>query len=350
MLNVVLKKNNSKNIDRLIQRAFIYLIILLLVFPNFKSAIGQDPSFSQFYANPLYLNPALSGTGECSRLMLNYRNQWPSIPGNYITYQASADHYIEALSGGVGIIVSSDDAGGGVINTLRVSGMYAYHLQLGTYTQLNAGLAATFHQQRLKWEELVFADMIDPVTGSVNPALSGEQAPENNSVMVPDFSAGLLLGYKEKFFIGFAADHLSQPKLKYYSNSDGNPLYLKMTAHAGAFFNLTPEYARNERNQVILSPNIMYQLQQDAQQVNAGLYIERFPIVAGIWYRHNINYADGAIFLVGLKHKKFRFGYSYDLTTSRLKPATGGAHEASVTILLNCDKRNRPGAIKCPEF
>jgi len=340
----------SKVKNRFIAGGLFHLLLLYFVAFPFSHSSAQDPSFSQFYSNPLYLNPALAGTGECSRLMLNYRNQWPSIPGNYITYNASADHYVDVLSGGVGLLVSSDDAGGGVINTLRISGMYAYHLQLGSYTQLNAGLEATFHQQRLKWEDLVYADMIDPVTGSVNPALSVEQPPENNSVIVPDFSAGLLFGYKEKFYLGFAADHLSQPKLKYYSNSDGNPIYLKMTAHAGAFFNLTPEYARNETNQIILSPNIMYQLQQDAQQVNAGVYLERFPLVAGVWYRHNINYADGAILLVGLKHKRFRFGYSYDLTLSRLKPATGGAHEASVTILLNCNKRNKPGAIKCPEF
>ena len=37
-------------------------------------AMAQDPHFSQFYANPLYLNPALTGSSIGPRYLLNYRN------------------------------------------------------------------------------------------------------------------------------------------------------------------------------------------------------------------------------------------------------------------------------------
>ena len=37
---------------------------------------AQDPEFTQFYANPLYLNPALTGVERCPRVILNYRNQY----------------------------------------------------------------------------------------------------------------------------------------------------------------------------------------------------------------------------------------------------------------------------------
>ena len=36
--------------------------------------LAQDPEFTQFYANPLYLNPAFAGTARCPRLVMNYRN------------------------------------------------------------------------------------------------------------------------------------------------------------------------------------------------------------------------------------------------------------------------------------
>ncbi|MEZ5197200.1 MAG: type IX secretion system membrane protein PorP/SprF [Bacteroidales bacterium] len=42
-------------------------------------------------------------------LAINYRNQWPSLAGNFTTYNASVDHYIRAISGGVGLIVLSDN-------------------------------------------------------------------------------------------------------------------------------------------------------------------------------------------------------------------------------------------------
>ena len=81
------------------------------------------------------------------------------------------------------------------------------------------------------------------------------------------------------------------------------------------------------------------------------MVIEKSPIIAGIWYRHTFENPDGVIFLLGIKQKRFKFGYSYDLTLSKLKGTTGGAHEVSLAILVGCNKkRNKPGAIKCPEF
>ena len=74
---------------------------------------GQDPHFSQYYANPLYLNPAMAGTQVCPRLIFNYRNQWPSISGTYVTYNASYDQHIDAISGGLGVLVNVDRAGEG---------------------------------------------------------------------------------------------------------------------------------------------------------------------------------------------------------------------------------------------
>ena len=61
----------------------------LLVFTTEVKA--QDPAFSQFYANPIYLNPAFAGAspGGCPRTTLNYRDQWPGIGRTYVTYSVS---------------------------------------------------------------------------------------------------------------------------------------------------------------------------------------------------------------------------------------------------------------------
>lgn len=311
----------------------------------------QDPTFSQFYSNPLYLNPALAGTGDCSRIMFNYRNQWPSMPGNFVTYNASADHYVNALSGGIGIIFTADNAANGIMNTTRLSAIYAYHLKLSYNVSLNAGFNATYHQQKIKSNDLIYRDMIDPVSGAINPGNTGEVPIDNTSVSAADFNLGLALGIQEKYFIGFAVDHVSQPTLNFYENSTDNLLYRKYTVHAGARINLSSSNYRQGEDGWFINPNILYQQQQNAKQLNFGFSVEKSPLYAGFWYRHTFENPDGMIFLLGIKQKRFKFGYSYDLTLSKLKGATGGAHELSLAILVGCNKkRNRPGAIKCPEF
>ena len=326
------------------------LLILQLLFATL-AVHSQDAAFSQFYSNPLYLNPALAGTNDCARLMFNYRNQWPSIDNNFTTYSAAADRYFNGLSGGLGVMVVSDNVGNGMMNTTRFSAIYSVQIRLSREVNLNAGFEGTFHQQKIKSEQLIFRDMIDPLTGSVNPANSVEQPIDNPTVTAADFSAGLLLGIGKKYFIGAATHHLTQPVLEFYNNSKNNLLYRKYTLHAGARFDLGGGGYNRQDNNFVLSPNIMYLYQQSAQQINVGVYLEKSPLTAGIWYRHNIDNSDGAIFVIGLAHKRLKIGYSYDVTLSELKGTTGGAHEVSLAFLFNCDKkRNKPGAIKCPEF
>ena len=53
---------------------------------------AQDPNFSQFFASPLSLNPALTGKFDGSfRVAGNYRNQWPTINNAFVTKTASID-------------------------------------------------------------------------------------------------------------------------------------------------------------------------------------------------------------------------------------------------------------------
>lgn len=326
------------------------LPLLFVFFLVHKSVRTQDPGFSQFYSNPLYLNPALAGTGECSRIMLNYRNQWPTIEKGFTTYSLGMDLYSRSLHGGVGLYVYNDNASG-LLNTLHASAIYAYHLNLSHNMQLNAGFEVSYHHQRLDWGKLVFSDMIDRSTGAVIPSNTIENEPANTSLGVADFSAGLVLGIKKMYFFGFSAHHLTQPDLAFYSNNVKSPLSRKYTAHAGAEIKLMQGDYNSDRGSLYLLPGVLYQQQLEARQLNVGVNLELSPVSLGVWYRYNFDNPDGVIFMAGLKQKRFKFGYSYDLSMSKLRDGSGGAHEISLAIFVACDKkRNRPGAIKCPEF
>lgn len=320
------------------------LLLLTLVLAGFTvtEANAQDPSFTQFYANPLYLNPAFAGTARCPRICLNYRNQWPAIAGTFVTYSASYDQHVRPLSGGIGILLTNDRAGAGTLNTLNASFMYAYQLNVSRGFALKFGVQATYSQRSLDWSKLNFGDEIDPRYGFVHK--TGEVAPPNLTRGFTDFSAGFL-GYGERFYFGAAVHHLTQPNQSFWAGAGGqSQLPMKITGHAGAVIPLTRSRFQTPST---ISPNILYQRQQAFQQLNLGVYVTRGPIVGGLWYRNR----DSFIVLFGIQQNTFRIGYSYDVTLSKLTNATAGSHEVSFSLVIPC---KRPGrkfrTIDCPSF
>ncbi len=59
----------------------ILSLSLILSVIGISDIKAQDAEFTQFYAAPLNLNPALTGAGKCHRITTNYRNQWSGKPG-----------------------------------------------------------------------------------------------------------------------------------------------------------------------------------------------------------------------------------------------------------------------------
>lgn len=331
---------------KLIQIFIIYFICHLAIY-----ARAQDPQFSQFYANPLYLNPALAGATECARINLNYRNQWPSLTKAFITYSLTYDQNLSSINSGFGLIVLNDRQGDGALNSVLIGAIYAYNLQVSEGIYIRFGAEAKYYQQHLDWDRLIFADQINPVNGSINN-ISNQSPPEKTSVAVADFSAGTVIRYYDQFFIGFTADHLTQPNLSFYNDAD-NILRLKYTLHGGININASQGRLGNiyEKNFVI-QPQILYMYQQDFQQLNAGLYLNKRPIVVGAWFRHNFQNPDAVIILVGLSFKSIKFGYSYDVGLSKIGGEALGAHEISFAwdFCLYKDKKRKIRAIKTPLF
>jgi type IX secretion system PorP/SprF family membrane protein len=307
-------------------------IILTFIVLFSISGKAQDPEYSQFYANPLYLNPALAGADICKRAVLNYRNQWPGMSSNYVTYNASYDQFSGKIHGGFGILVNADNAGSGILRTTQASLIYSYRLQVSYNLFFNMAMQGTFCQRYLNWELLKFGDQFDPQLGFVLP--TKDRPPDNTSVIYPDFDAGFVFGWKAVLHGGIAVHHLTQPNMAYYMNNE-NKLPMKYTAHFGV--NINPNGEGMLFDPIFwVAPNILYQQQGEFHQFNTGLYVIRLPLVLGTWYRFNFENADAVIVLAGLQYDNWKIGYSYDITLSKLKNDTGGAHEISLTWTFDC--------------
>jgi type IX secretion system PorP/SprF family membrane protein len=329
-----------------VQPTTLYSLLALVLASFFvtEEAHAQDPEFTQFYSNPIYLNPAFAGTARCPRFVMNYRNQWPAMSGNYVTTAASYDQHLETISGGLGLIVMNDRAGRGTLSTTSVSGIYSYQYAVSRKFSVKAGFQATYFQKSLDWSRLTFGDMIDPRKGFIYET---QDQPRGGTVNNVDFSAGIL-GFSKKFYFGFAAHHLNEPNESLVVGLSRLPM--KLTAHAGAVLPLEKSARGVEAS---ISPNILYRRQGEFQQMNIGMYINKGPIVGGIWYRGILftEYRDAFIVTLGIQSDQVKFGYSYDVTVSDLTPATGGSHEISMTLNFDCrQKRKKFRTISCPSF
>lgn len=322
-----------------------FLVITLLTMAVAKFSYAQDPHFSQFYANPLYLNPAFAGTAVCPRLILNFRDQWPSIAGTYITYNASYDQHIEKIKGGIGFLVNTDRTGQGILNTTTASFMYSYRLEVNREFSMKMAVQATYFQKKLDWTKLTFGDQIDSRHGFVYPT---SETPGTLMRQNIDFQAGVL-GYGKNYFVGFAVHHLTQPNEGFNTLSRMPRRY---TVHAGGVINLVKKNRRNNHDHFpTLSPNILFMQQGNTQVLNYGLYFIRYPFVGGVWFRQNFKNSDAFIFMAGIQASMFKIGYSYDLTVSKLANMSGGAHEVSFALQFKCRKPNKKArAINCPQF
>ena len=307
------------------------------------TSMGQDAVYSQFYANPLYLNPSLAGTTMSKRLSANYRNQWPSLNNAFTTYNVSYDQYIDALKGGIGVLVNTERVVGGLLSSSSAQLMYAYHLQAAKTVHINMALGGGIHQTGIDWGSLVFE----------NPEY--ETQVNYTSRLVPDFNCGFVLGYKDVFYIGTALHHVAQPDISFYSNVL-DKLHRKYTIHTGGniFFDPYRQYS-DELPKVVLSPALVYVSQNLSRQINLGMNLTLYPFVFGVWYRHAFQNTDAAIALVGFHLRGFQFGYSYDITLSKFTNATGGAHEISLGYRFSPSKLTKSTiekqkAIPCPRF
>jgi type IX secretion system PorP/SprF family membrane protein len=315
------------------------ILTLILIIVGF-SAKAQDPMFSQFYANPIYLNPALAGSNGCPRIAMNYRNQWPSLSGTFVTYSASYDQYFRKISGGIGVLLTHDQMGKNTINSSTINFIYSYHLKVSRKFSFMFGAQASWHQKFLDWNKLTFGDMIDPRRGFIYQ--TGD-VPRAGSKGFFDVSAGLV-GYTKYFYFGFAAFHLNRPNESMIGGNNSH-LPMRFVGHAGAEIPLGAQSKYN--NSASISPSVIFEYQNGFMELNIGTYFKYGIFQVGFWFRNK----DAFISTIGIDTGIFKIGYSYDVTVSKLTNQSGGSHEVSLGLNLNC--KTKPSSfrtISCPSF
>src|ERR1035437_173813 len=331
--------------------ASVIIVVLGFIF----NADAQDPHFSQFFASPLTLNPALTGKFDGTlRAAGNYRNQWPAFNNVYTTSTLSVDFSIlnkiipENDTWGVGIIALTDKAGGGVLTNNYIGISTAYHKALNEdgYSQIGLGFQGMYGQKRLDNSKLYYEDMLTPFgfTGVTQEVYNSNDL----NINYFDVNAGVIYTVsttdKNNFYFGASMYHINRPK-ESFKGGNWN-IAARTTISAGGYFPVS--------DNLTLHTSGIYQVQGKSTETTFGGAIasalnndERNPtnVYGGLWMRCN----DAVIPYLGLEFGGMRIGASYDINISNLKAGSqsrGGMELSLIYIKKPANGKNVP----CPKF
>ncbi|HEY4063701.1 MAG TPA: PorP/SprF family type IX secretion system membrane protein [Puia sp.] len=337
----------------------LFFFVLLLAGPTVRA---QDPGFSQFFASPLTLNPAMTGKfNGVVRVAGNYRNQWPSINQAFITSTISVDMPIltgklpENDTWGIGFMGMTDKTASGILNQNFFSFSTSYHKALDEdgYHTLGVGFQGTYANKSLDGTRLTFEDGLQ-LDGTW--LRSPTEAINSEFINVHYFDAALGVLYNastngnNNYYLGASAYHLNHPR-ESFLGVDTISVPTRITLHGGGYFPIA-----GSPSTIYLSG--LFNNQAGAREVVFGgawavsaSADETDPVnfYAGLWGRFT-NTTDAVIPYVGLDYSNFSLGVTYDVNVSALQSASQSRGGIEISLIYIKKASSGRKAIPCPRF
>src|SRR5688500_399385 len=331
-------------------------LILLLMITGAYAALGQDPSFSQFFSSPLNINPSLTARINSKwRVIANLRDQWIGPASPYASATISYDtralekQMSENTVFGIGGMLMYNSSMRGIHKASFASLNLSYNVLLAADAvehRIGIGIGGIYGNKSVDFSRLYFPEQFIG-TGFDQNLPTGETS---LSEMKPylSSSAGVLYsitGTYSNFDIGAAAYHLNKPKQTFLEDKN-QYLPMRYVAHANFETYLTDVF--------LLTTNAIYQQQAKTNYFSVGGalgyyltsdYFNQTDVLlnAGLWYWSN----NAIVPYLGLTYSNFQVGLSYDITISKLRQATRKPKTFEISLIIRGDKRNE-GIIWCP--
>ncbi|MBX2814429.1 MAG: PorP/SprF family type IX secretion system membrane protein [Saprospiraceae bacterium] len=317
-------------------------LILALILIVCGEGVAQDQNYTQFYAAPTLLNPALTGSYDGKyRVSTLYRDQWrSSLEVPIKSFVAAVDlrfdlhgELIEGDAFAVGLQFASDQAGPFDLSTNSISGSGAYHKSLdrqGTQV-LSAGFQFTAAQRNILYENIVFHDQFNGLDQFSLP--TSEDLPENN-FSFGDLAVGL--NYSNKFsnklhfYGGGALHHILAPEVSFYANDSDENQQIRSTSKLNRRYSIHGGATIQTLSNLVLSPRIYAASQGQHLEFLVGNMFVLQPsessdvrLHLGAWIRLEKTFEDAIIpdvlaLQAGFNLEKLLIGFSYDIGLSNI--------------------------------
>ncbi|MBX7224946.1 MAG: PorP/SprF family type IX secretion system membrane protein [Chitinophagales bacterium] len=316
-------------------------LLLVAVLMCFLRLDAQDPAFSQFFAQRIYLNPANSGSESGLNVSVIYRYQWREIPGGFTTYGFSSDIRSTRLSSALGVYAWQTREAK-IFTTTQVGGSYSYIIKLSKMVNWHIGIGGSYVNKHVDASKLLFSDQLDPedgVTGGTSAQLITDK------VNYFDLDAGTLLKFGWKYnnllfhnAVGFAVHHLTQPNNSFINLETDLPI--RYTVHYGGMFPMNFNN-KKKKTEFYLSPVFKFDYQAGLKEFNYGFFNSYDPIYFGVFYKHNsffnqkstktLIFTGGYSGYIG-EGVNYILGYSYDFNLTGVGTKAKGVHEITLRM------------------
>jgi len=275
--------------------------------------LSQDPYFSQFFANRIYLNPAYAGFDPGGALTLNYREQWVGVPGGesgrlgagFRTFSTTADLQspcflqLDGANMGFSFGAFRDEAGGAPLVSQGFSLAVSHERNLikagaaGKVQRLDlrVGYQLQYNQQQFNSDYLIYSDQLDPVVGLMGDPF----AYRLRSRLYPNMNLGLLLRgniqhNRDKatlFTLGLQLANINQPEVSLFEPSTLSRIPQRITVHGG-FTARVPRYF-GVTAPLYVSPQFRWDSQLGAKLnlQTTGVYIFSKGFYSGFFVQYN---------------------------------------------------------------
>ena len=321
-----------------------------------SSLTAQDIHFSQFYNAPSILSPGLTGifNGD-TRFTGLYRNQWRSVPVDYMTFSGAVDkkfagRNIEEGFFSGGLAFNYDQAGLSKLRLINfsLSGSYTKKFSPRVFATLGAQLGVG--QRSFKIDDLTFDNQYDELREWYDPSLPTGEDFSNTGNFYIDFSAGYNLRFqalndnalvdrltkRSKLDIGIGVFHLNKPD-QGFQDAPKSPISIRLSPYAMGTIQLGNSF------DLLVNLNAQFQkpYRQYVGELGAKIHINRqlgrqVALILGAGYRFNDDFGDAYYPTVELQYNSLKVGFSYDINISDFEVATQkrGGPEISVHYII----------------
>lgn len=283
---------------------------------DYALSLKSPAVYTQYYVNPILVNPAYAGYQGNHNLLFNFRNQWAGFSESPRAYTFSYNGPVGERVGIGGTIYTETY---GVGRRFKALINYAYRFQVADYN-MAMGLSTEYLQYRLDNSALT-----DPLHEQGDPLI-------NNSVDGKQFfgtNVGIYGEHKSGFLFSLSLPNIINTR---FDDNSTDPAAEETTLNYVGLLGynwLLPQYG------FTLQPSFAIRKIGDVSaQLDLNLLGKFFDdqLLGGLTY--SIGGGNRFGFLIGANIERFTFQYSYDVAFLGFQQYNNGSHELSLNFKI----------------